>query len=108
MYIVHKEKTVFRTVETLQEAVRWVGGKEAGTVYTITNLITDKSLDIEGGFFRSDYIKEQLLNIQEVADLLNISYSTAYLMTRSGEIPSIKIGASRFVLKNELSQISNL
>lgn len=39
-----------------------------------------------------------LLRAQEVADVLNIGKSTAYMLMQRGDIPSIKVGKSVRVL----------
>jgi len=42
--------------------------------------------------------EEKLLNVPEVARLLNVSKSSLYAMTRSGRIPAIRVGSMfRFV-----------
>lgn len=45
------------------------------------------------------------LTIQEVAETLSISYSTAYKLVRTGALPSIRVGkAGRRVTTRQLEQ----
>lgn len=45
-----------------------------------------------------------LLRAQEVAKILNIGESTAYMLMQHGDIPSVKVGKSVRVLPDDLMQ----
>ena len=48
---------------------------------------------------------ERLLSVQEVADRLGVSFWTVYRMSRSGQLPSVRIGRRRLFASEDLEQL---
>lgn len=53
------------------------------------------------GFYKSLDELPVFLRVEEVALVLNISRATAYNLTKSGEIPTVKIKQKRIVVPKE-------
>jgi excisionase family DNA binding protein len=47
---------------------------------------------------------ERLLSVEEVADALSVSKTTAYALCWEGQLPSLKLGRRRLVRRADLSE----
>ena len=48
---------------------------------------------------------EKLMSMQEVADRLGVSFWTVYRISRSGQLPSVRIGRRRLFAAEDLERL---